>query len=293
MKKCIRVKWLNIISSSMVLLLSFNTQAKPTLTSGSPNGPEYVTIDKAYASSNRNLSTQFYADSSSVDTIPTEKIKPTLWFTSHNKMLVNRTLIAAVTTTAIGEGSMLYTLISGSGLATVNQHTGLVNALKPGTVILTASRAEDAYYDASVISQVITIGNAAARNMVSTDHKSDYFSDPLVENSGFDNFNTGGVMPMEVGPQTSVGILTAYSPNGDGVGDSFYTNNIAKNPNNELMVINSDGEVVFKAYGDGNSFFDGKSSSGIELAEGIYYYMLSYYEHNKMNLYKGYFKLAR
>jgi len=90
-------------------------------------------------------------------------------------------------------------------------------------------------------------------------------------------------------------ISQAFSPNGDGFDDLFEIQNISKYPNNELVIANRSGEAVFKAHGYDNQtvVFTGKSSTGAELENGMYYYLLTFYDNGQVNTLKGYFKLRR
>jgi len=90
-------------------------------------------------------------------------------------------------------------------------------------------------------------------------------------------------------------IPQALSPNGDGFDDLFEIQNISKYPNNELIIANKKGEAVFKAHGYDNQtvIFTGKSSTGAELENGMYYYLLTFYNNGQVNTLKGYFKLKK
>jgi gliding motility-associated-like protein len=70
----------------------------------------------------------------------------------------------------------------------------------------------------------------------------------------------------------------AFSPNGDGVNDSFIIEGLDKEDNwVDLTIVNGAGTEVFSTSNrNGQAFIDwnGKNSRGLDLSEGTYYYML-------------------
>ena len=68
-------------------------------------------------------------------------------------------------------------------------------------------------------------------------------------------------------------IPSGFSPNGDGVNDSFEVTGIDAYPGNELTVFNRYGQQVFHVTGYANGW-DGKDENGKELADGTYFYVL-------------------
>ena len=70
-------------------------------------------------------------------------------------------------------------------------------------------------------------------------------------------------------------VPNAISPNGDGINDFFVIDGIERFNANTIEIFNRYGNIVFsKSPYDNN--FDGKSSSGGELPDGIYYYLLNF-----------------
>ncbi len=69
-------------------------------------------------------------------------------------------------------------------------------------------------------------------------------------------------------------IPSGFSPNGDGVNDSFEVIGIDVYPGNEFTVFNRYGQQVLHVTGYANEW-DGKDGNGKELADGTYFYVLS------------------
>jgi len=85
-------------------------------------------------------------------------------------------------------------------------------------------------------------------------------------------------------------IYNAMSPNGDGHNDVFVIRNIEKYPNNELIILNRWGKVVYsqKGYGTYNGFYDGTNVNGETLPVGTYFYTLTVTNDLKQQQFKGY-----
>ncbi len=76
---------------------------------------------------------------------------------------------------------------------------------------------------------------------------------------------------------TTVSIPNGITPNGDGLNDQFViealVNNPEEYPNNELIIFNRWGDIVYEAQPYLNDW-DGKNKNGKELPQGTYYYVL-------------------
>jgi len=69
------------------------------------------------------------------------------------------------------------------------------------------------------------------------------------------------------------------SPNGDGINDFLQIDNITNYPDNKLMIMNRNGQLVYEASGYNNSskVFDGHSSINRQMQlPGTYFYQLDY-----------------
>ncbi len=224
-----------------------------------------------------------YNSATTTQVVTIVQATPTLKITSANHMVVNSNLTAVVTTSATyGRGGVItYSITGGSGSATVNTSTGVIHAVSVGTVTLTARSAGDADYYSTTVSQLITISSSMLMTEI-----------PAVTPT---TFVPESVTSPTVDAADQIVVPKAFSPNGDGLDDLFEIQNISKYPNNELIIANRKGEAVFKAHGYNNQtvLFTGKASSGAELEDGIYYYLLTFYDNGKLNTFKGYFKLRK
>ena len=100
-----------------------------------------------------------YASASTTQLVTINKATPTLTITSANSLNVDGALTATTTTSAtLGRGGVItYSMVAGSGSATVNSSTGLITGISVGTVTLTANAAGDADYNPASTSQLFII----------------------------------------------------------------------------------------------------------------------------------------
>lgn len=93
--------------------------------------------------------------------------------------------------------------------------------------------------------------------------------------------------PVAEGP---VKVHQAVSPNGDGVNDLLQVDGLQAYPENELKVMNRNGEVVYQAknYGAGAKGFDGHDSKGQLQLPGTYFYLLEYTDGKSLKRLTGY-----
>ncbi|MDG5799584.1 gliding motility-associated C-terminal domain-containing protein [Marinilabiliaceae bacterium ANBcel2] len=64
-----------------------------------------------------------------------------------------------------------------------------------------------------------------------------------------------------------------FSPNGDGVNDTFEIVGSHFIENNRLVIFNSSGKEVYRRYNYGKPYWDGRDSSGSMLPDGHYYFL--------------------
>ena len=200
---------------------------------------------------------------------------PMLTITSDNTLQVHGTLAVTATTNArAGQGGAIAFMVSnGSGYAVFDPETKLLVGIRAGTVMLMAVSKGDTDYNMAVASQLVTINGAM---LAKIEPKS----------------SISELIPVD----QRVVVPQALSLNGDGFNDEFIIQNIENYPENEVLIADRRGEVVFKAqrYNNSTVVFTGKSSiSGAALPEGIYYYTVMFYDQGKSNKYVGYFKLRK
>ena len=87
--------------------------------------------------------------------------------------------------------------------------------------------------------------------------------------------------PTETPRIVDDGILVhqGVSPNGDGINDFLQIDNISQYPDNKLMIMNRNGQLIYEAQGYDNSsrVFDGHSNKNGQMQiPGTYFYQLDY-----------------
>lgn len=82
-------------------------------------------------------------------------------------------------------------------------------------------------------------------------------------------------------------IPNVFTPNGDGINDYFEIEGLQDFPENELMVYNRWGNMVYRSKSYKNDW------DGAHLNEGTYYYILRVLIHGKWDTFKGYVTLIR
>jgi gliding motility-associated-like protein len=100
---------------------------------------------------------------------------------------------------------------------------------------------------------------------------------------GADSYDPGISVskPNEAPTLADDGILVhqGVSPNGDGINDFLQIDNITNYPDNKLMIMNRNGQLVFEAQGYDNAskIFDGHSNKNGQMQlPGTYFYQLDY-----------------
>src|SRR6185437_2169241 len=76
-----------------------------------------------------------------------------------------------------------------------------------------------------------------------------------------------------------IAVHQGVSPNGDGVNDFLVIDGITAYPDNKLMIMNRNGQLIYEAKGYDNSskVFDGRSNkNGQRQLPGTYFYRLDY-----------------
>ncbi len=83
-------------------------------------------------------------------------------------------------------------------------------------------------------------------------------------------------------------VKNAFSPNNDGINDSFVIEGVEGFPNNELLIFNRWGNMIYKMSGYDNSWigtFDGK-----DIPDGTYFYL---FDEGNGNIRSGYIQIQR
>ena len=79
-------------------------------------------------------------------------------------------------------------------------------------------------------------------------------------------------------PEVDFDFFNGFSPNGDGINDSWTIPILANYPKNTVEIINRWGNEVWKRdnYDNKNVVFNGNNMNGNELPDGTYYYIIQY-----------------
>ncbi|MFA6085503.1 cadherin-like beta sandwich domain-containing protein [Mucilaginibacter sp.] len=109
------------------------------------------------------------------------------------------------------------------------------------------------------------------------------FASNKIQKLNPESFNT----PIEV---QAVVIHQGLSPNGDGINDFLNIEGIGQYQDNQVMVMNRSGEVIYTAKGYNNSsvVFDGHASNGKLQLPGTYFYSLDYKQGKEAKRKTGY-----
>jgi gliding motility-associated-like protein len=149
---------------------------------------------------------------------------------------------------------------------------------------------------------VILNGNIAGTNVSYFWTPSDYLDDPTklnpTANPPYDITYTLNAVSKDgcfsrnddvfVKVYQTIDIPNTFTPNGDGINDTWRIPVITTFPNPKLQVVNRFGQVVFLGYKDPK--WDGKSK-GKDVPAGIYYYTL--YINNEFKIYSGWLLITR
>jgi len=92
---------------------------------------------------------------------------------------------------------------------------------------------------------------------------------------------------VEVVDDFNIVANNVITPNGDGVNDTWKIENIESYPDNELIIIDKAGRIIYQQKGYANTW-DGRLN-GATLTEGVYYYVLKL--SNGQRIKKGYINL--
>jgi gliding motility-associated-like protein len=110
----------------------------------------------------------------------------------------------------------------------------------------------------------------------------------IVDSSGTDTtvMFTIAEKPCVIAPELM------FSPNGDGIGDTWFISNIHYYPDNEILVFNRWGQMVYRSAGNYISW-DGRDLSGVAVPDNAYYYIIYPHKGNEEGLLKGNVNILR
>lgn len=96
---------------------------------------------------------------------------------------------------------------------------------------------------------------------------------------------------LKINPECEVVVYNGFTPNGDGVNDFWFIDNIEKYHNNKVSVFNRWGNKIYdtKSYNNSSNYWDGKINS-VTVSSGTYFYVISS-EDNKV-IRKGWIEIT-
>jgi gliding motility-associated-like protein len=121
------------------------------------------------------------------------------------------------------------------------------------------------YYSSPTVSVAWTVGEV----MSETYAPSNYF---LTQGFHQPDYRPGDL------PDVDFNFFNGFSPNGDGINDSWTIPFLVKYPENTVVIINRWGNEVWKGnnYNNKDVVFKGDNMNGNELPDGTYYYIIQY-----------------
>jgi len=172
--------------------------------------------------------------------------------TSYTASVANAITSVTVTPTASDANATIK--VNGTTVASGTQSTGLPLATGPNTITAMVTAQDGA------TTKTYTVTVTRATGPVAT---------PVVYNPPI----------SKLAPNDGIVVQQALSPNGDGVNDHLIIEGITAYPDNKLMIINRNGNLIYEAVGYDNhsKVFDGRSNkTGAKQLPGTYFYSLDY-----------------
>jgi len=128
---------------------------------------------------------------------------------------------------------------------------------------------------ANTISTVVTAQNGTAKTYTLTVTR----AAGVVKNDAYQPVGVVNTRKTVALQDDGIVVHQGVSPNGDGINDFLQIDNITNYPDNKLMIMNRNGQLVYEAKGYNNSskVFDGHSSINRQMQlPGTYFYQLEY-----------------
>lgn len=168
-----------------------------------------------------------------------------------------------------GTGAITYTS-SNSAVATISGNT--VTIVGVGTTTITATQAADTNYNSQTITLNLTVnqGQGLDTDRDGVENSSDNCPDtPNQDQADRDRDGLGDVCDT-----IELNTAEGFTPNGDGINDTWVIYNLVNHPNSTVRVFNKNGVVVFSStnyQNDWNGNYQGRSEM---LPAGSYFYQI-------------------
>jgi gliding motility-associated-like protein len=146
---------------------------------------------------------------------------------------------------------------AGSDITIAKGQSAVLNGVGNGTPVWTPSTGLD---NANIFKPTVTADNSTVYVITVTDHHTCVNTDTVLVTVTAAEFN---------------GVVTnLFTPNGDGINDSWYIQDIQNYPDNEVFVYNIYGSLVYTKKGYTNDWQG--TFNGSPLPDGTYYYVLRF-----------------
>ena len=211
-----------------------------------------------------------YISATTTATLTVNKRTPVLsGFNAITKTTDDASFTLSAPTSSGGTGAITYTS-SNSAVATISGNT--VTIVGVGTTIITATQASDNNYNSQTITLNLTINQGL---VIDTDrdgvnNSSDNCPDiPNRDQADRDRDGQGDACDT-----IELNTAEGFTPNGDGINDTWVIYNLVNHPNSTVRVFNKNGVVVFSStnyQNDWNGNYQGRSEM---LPAGSYFYQI-------------------
>lgn len=211
-----------------------------------------------------------YNSATTTATLTVNKITPVLsGFNAITKTTDDLAFTLSPPTSSGGTGAITYTS-SNSAVATISGNT--VTIVGAGTTTITATQAADNNYNSTSITLNLTVnqGLGLDTDRDGVNNSSDNCPDiPNRDQADRDRDGQGDACDT-----IELNTAEGFTPNGDGINDTWVIYNLVNHPNSTVRVFNKNGVVVFSStnyQNDWNGNYQGRSEM---LPAGSYFYQI-------------------
>jgi gliding motility-associated-like protein len=175
-------------------------------------------------------------------------------------------ILAPITYSLVGQGTNGCANYSTVFINANNNSVNIIPVVTPSVVCLGDSAM------LSVIGGTIPIWGANSSTFVAPTAPTNY----TVNAVDLNGCNSNVVFHVGFDPDCGVTVYNGFTPNGDGINDYFFIENIYKFPNNNVHIFNRWGNklISFSRYNNATNKWDGKVNGNV-VASGTYYFLIT------------------